>query len=361
VAHDFNNLLTVISSHTDLSLMDVGQDDPLRPGLEEIRAAVDRAATLTRQLLAFSRQQVLSPRILAPNDLIRGIEAMLGRIVGEDVDLAAVLDPEVGPVLADSGQLEQVVVNLVVNARDAMPDGGRLTIETSEVVVEQPREEGDEPLPPDAYVVVAVTDTGGGMDAGTKARIFEPFFTTKESGKGTGLGLSTVFGIVKQSGGFIRVYSEPGQGATFRVYLPRAEGPAEEIVAAHEGEVPRGTETVLLVEDDHGVRRAARAVLAQCGYRVLTAGNPEEAIRTFEENPGTIDLLMSDIVMPGGNGPELARRLREARPELRVLLVSGYADKAVLRHGVLEPGMPFLEKPFTPQVLARKVREVLDA
>ncbi len=362
VAHDFNNVLTVISGYADMAGESLKPDDPLRQDIDEIREAAGRAAALTRQLLAFSRQQVLNPRVLDPNDLVAGIEKMLRRLVGEDVDVVASLTAGIGRIRADAGQIEQVLVNLAVNARDAMPDGGKLTIESSAVTIsdDQTREGGT--VPAGEYVLIAVTDNGTGMDAATKARIFEPFFTTKSVGKGTGLGLSTVFGVVRQSDGFIWVYSEPGHGTTFKIYLPRIESPVEAAQPAPRyGAQLDGTETVLVVEDEDAVRSLARATLTRRGYRVVTAANGGEALLVCEQHKDRIDLMVTDVIMPGLNGRDLARRLAPLRPDMRVLFVSGYADQAVVRHGELEPGIAYLEKPFAPLALAQKVRDVLDA
>ncbi|HKQ60069.1 MAG TPA: response regulator [Candidatus Polarisedimenticolaceae bacterium] len=361
VAHDFNNLLTVIVGHAELSLKGLRTDDPLERHVQEIRKASERAAALTRQLLAFSRQQVLAPRVLDLNELVAGIEKMLRRLLGEDIQLVSTLAPQLGRVKADPGQLEQVVVNLAVNARDAMPDGGMLFIETSNRTLE-PGSAGDGgAVPPGSYVVLKISDTGHGMDEKTQARIFEPFFTTKEAGKGTGLGLATVYGIVQQSGGFIGLRSEPGKGATFTVHLPRVEQAVEALpAAAAPAANPTGTETVLLVEDEEGVRTLARAALAQSGYRVLEAANGGEALLLCERHASEIHLMVTDVVMPGMGGPELVRRLATLRPKMKVLFMSGYADRGLERAGV-EAGLAFLEKPFRPAALIRKVRDTLDA
>src|SRR2546421_3075940 len=360
IAHDFNNLLTAILGSADLLLDTLAPDAPEREDLEDIRKAAKRAADLTRQLLAFSRQQVLAPQVLDVNELVANMEKLLRRLIGEDVELRTALASGLGAVKADPGQLEQVIVNLAVNARDAMPQGGRLTIETGNVELDQAYAEQHFPAQPGPYVLLAVSDTGTGMDAATLSRIFEPFFTTKEKGKGTGLGLATVYGVVKQSGGYIWVYSEPGQGTSFKVYLPRvaeAPEPARPDVAA--AAPLRGSETVLLVEDDEMVRNLTRRMLAGRGYTVLTASRGEDAMGVVERHAGSIDLLVTDVVMPGMSGRALAQRLLAMRPGLKVLYLSGYTDDAIVHHGMLEPGVAFLQKPFSADVLARKVREVL--
>jgi len=361
VAHDFNNLLSVITSYSEMVLEDLGPADPRRADLDEIRKAAVAAAGLTRQLLAFSRQQVLQPRVLSPNAVIEGVDKMLRRLIGEDVALTTVLAPDIGSIKADPGQMEQVIMNLAVNARDAMPEGGQLTIATSNIELDSHYAGDHIPVVAGPYVLLAVTDTGSGMDDETKRRLFEPFFTTKEKGKGTGLGLATVYGIVKQSGGFIWVYSELGQGTTFKIYLPRV---ADEPMAAEAPRSPEsvhGTETVLLAEDSPGVRSAARQILGRLGYTVIDAPNGAAALALAASLTGPLDLLVTDVVMPEMSGRQLAERLTALRPGLKVLYVSGYTDDAVVRHGVLEAGISYLEKPFTPERLARKVREVLDA
>src|SRR5438552_3078339 len=361
VAHDFNNLLTAIIGHAELVLEDVRAGDPLRQDLEEILKAGQRAAILTRQLLAFSRQQVLEPRVLDPNALVADMNKVLRRLIGEDIELLTVLADRVGAIKGDGGQLEQVIMNLAVNARDAMPAGGKLTIETANAELDEAYAHSHEPVRPGPYVMLAMSDTGSGMSEEVKARTFEPFFTTKEPGKGTGLGLATVYGIVKQSSGYIWVYSEVGKGTTFKVYLPRVAEPAETLAAAPRAPKPRGgTETVLLVEDDELVRALARRVLARAGYQVLEASNGGGALLAAERHQGPVHLMVTDVVMPGLNGRELAARLKPLRPDMKVLYVSGYTDRAIAHQGVLEPGVAFLEKPFAPDALARKVREVLD-
>ena len=361
IAHDFNNLLTVITSYSDLLLQDLGGEDPKREDVEQVRKAAEGAAALTRQLLAFSRQQVLAPRVVSLSVVVQGVEKMLRRVIGEDVDLVTALDPDVGSVKADVGQLEQVLMNLAVNARDAMPAGGKLTIETANVEHDPDSAREREAAPVRRCVMLAVSDTGIGMDEATKARIFEPFFTTKEAGKGTGLGLATVYGIVQQSGGFIWVYSEPGHGTTFKIYLPQVEAPLEgRAVGAAPGDLPRGTETILLVEDAAAVRAVTRQVLERQGYTVLEAAHGAAALQTAAGHPGPIHLLLTDVVMPVLSGRQLADQLARLRPDAKVLYASGYTDDAVVRHGVLEAGISYLQKPFTADSLARKVREVLD-
>lgn len=361
VAHDFNNVLTAIFGYADLLAEELPADSPGRADLQEIRTAATRAAELTRQLLAFSRQQVLQPVVLNVNDVVENLKKMLTRLIGADVQLEAHLAPHLGNIKADMGQLEQVIVNLAVNARDAMPVGGKLTIETANADLSDAYAETHRPVVPGRYIMLAVSDTGTGMDAATKARLFEPFFTTKAPGKGTGLGLATVYGIVKQSGGYIWVYSELDHGTTFKIYLPRVEAPAEAVrePVATIG-TPVGTETVLLAEDDEMLRPLARELLSKLGYRVLEASDSPAALAAARAHPGEIHLLISDVVMPGKSGVQLARQLTAERPRLRVLYVSGYTDEAVVRHGILTPGVNFLQKPFTPDVLARKVREILD-
>jgi signal transduction histidine kinase/CheY-like chemotaxis protein len=365
VAHDFNNILSVVVGTSAVLLDDLGPRDHLRPELEVIRRAGERAGELTRKLLAFSRRQELQPRTVCLNEIVAGLETMLRRLIGDDVTLAFVPTPGLGPVLADPGQIEQVIVNLVVNARDAMPGGGALTIETSSVELSASlggAAAGG--LAPGRYAVLSVSDTGHGMDAATRARIFEPFFTTKEPGKGTGLGLSTVYGIVAQSGGHVFVHSEPGAGTTFRVHFPmveRQEAPAPAEVPR--ARTARGTETVLLVEDEDLVRATMRTILQRGGYTVIEAKNGGEALLACEQLPKPIALLVTDVVMPRMNGPELAARLRAQRPGLSVVYISGYAAGQGIEEieSGTEDGVAFLQKPFEPNELLRKVRDVLDA
>jgi len=361
IAHDFNNVLTAIFGYVDLLLDGLPTLSPLRPDIEEIRTAAERAAGLTRQLLAFSRKQVLQMRTLDLNELLTDIDKLLRRLLGEDIDIVTKLDPRLGAVRADSGQLEQVVVNLAVNARDAMPGGGRLTIETRNAELDEAYTRQHVPVRPGRYVMFALSDTGTGMSPETMAHMFEPFFTTKEAGKGTGLGLATVYGIVKQSGGYVWCYSELGHGTTFTVYLPRVDAPAEPQAPPREVATVTGTETILLAEDDEILRPLTKGLLAKLGYTVLEAESAEQAFAVAGVHQGPIHLLVADVVMPGASGRKLARRLAQSRPETRVLYVSGYTDDAIVHHGMLEPGLNFLQKPFTPAALARKVRDVLDS
>ena len=360
VAHDFNNALAVISTYTEL-LADGEPPERQAAHLDAIQRAARHAQGLTRQLLAFSRRQVLQPVNFNPNTAVLGIEPMLRRVIGEDVELVTQLESDVGQVRADPGQFEQVLMNLTVNARDAMPEGGRLTISTAKADLD-PTSARLHGLPAEGhYVMLTVADTGNGMDAETRARIFEPFFTTKEEGKGTGLGLATVYGIVNQSGGHITVYSEQGSGSTFRVYLPRVDGNGQRASGAHAPEAsPRGAETILLVEDDAEVREMVAEVLGLQGYQVLVAATAADAIAVAERRTASIDMVLSDVVMPKMNGPSLVARLREIRPGLKALMISGYTGDAILPRGIDAAQMPFLEKPFTVKSLARKVREVLD-
>ncbi|MGO8732443.1 MAG: PAS domain-containing protein, partial [Terriglobia bacterium] len=362
VAHDFNNLLTIINGYSEMALELLHSSDPLRNSLEQIKSAGDRAASLTRQLLAFSRQQVLAPRVLDLNSLVADVEKMLRRLIGEDIELTLVRGPALGQMKADPGQIEQILMNLAVNARDAMPEGGKLVIETANVQLDDAYAQTHAVVTPGHYVMLAVSDTGIVMDAETQAHIFEPFFTTKEKHKGTGLGLATAYGIVKQSGGFIWVYSELGRGTTFKIYLPRVDEAAE---SAQISEVPRpseaGSETILLVEDEGAVRALAASILRAQGYKVLESTSPEDALRIGEQHQEPIDLLLTDVVLPKMSGRKIAEHLTGLRPTMKVLYMSGYTDDAVVRNGVLETGTAFLQKPFTPSGMARKVREVLDA
>ena len=361
VAHDFNNLLTAINGYSSLALQRADPDDRLRGYLEEIKKAGERAANLTRQLLAFGRKQMLKPVPLNLNDVVSEMSKMLRRLIGEDIFFDAIFDPALKQIRADPGQIEQVLVNLVVNSRDAMPQGGTLTIETANFDIDHDFASRHLGLSAGSYVVLTVSDNGCGMEEKTKARIFEPFFTTKEKGRGTGLGLSTVYGIVTQSGGNIRVYSEPGEGTVFKVFLPQfdqeGEPPAKVVV---DTTVPCGSETILVVEDEDIVRGLARRILEEAGYNVLDARGGEEAIRLCRERRGPIDLLLTDVVMPETSGREVAERLTRLRPATRVLYMSGYTDDAIVHHGVVDSDVEFIQKPFTPLALARKVREVLD-
>jgi PAS domain S-box-containing protein len=362
VAHDFNNLLTVITGYSDLTLRRLDNESPFRSSLEEIKKAGERAASLTRQLLAFSRKQVLQPKVLQLNAVVADVDKMLRRLIGEDIDALTLLEPSLGQIKADPGQIEQVILNLAVNARDAMPQGGKLTIETANVYLDNQYARRHTAIQPGHYVMLAVSDTGCGIDPETQVRMFEPFFTTKEQGKGTGLGLSTVYGIVKQSGGHLWVYSEVGKGTTFKIYLPRVDGGTESDEARDTPtELPQGRETVLLAEDEEPVRQMIRIILEMGGYRVLEASGGEEALTLYEQHEGQIDLIMTDVVMPGISGRELAQSLETLHPDIRVLYMSGYTDDAIVRHGLLDQEIAFLQKPFTPDALMRKVREVLDA
>ena len=360
IAHDFNNLLTAILGNAAFVLESTPPEDPRHEDVREIERAATRAAELTHQLLAFSRKQVLQPRSLDLNAALAQIMRMLTRLVGEHIEVTVLPGPMLGRIQVDAAQLEQVIVNLVVNARDAMPDGGRLTIETQNVMLEKGSTSQHIGAPPGAYVLIAFTDTGIGMDPATQDRIFEPFFTTKERGKGTGLGLATVYGIVKQSGGSLSVYSEPNRGSTFKVYLPRVVEPVS--ATGEDAAQPvstSGTGTVLIVEDEAAVRLLAMRSLLRRGYATLVARDGEEAVRASEQHPGPIHLLLTDVVLPRTSGPKLAETLAAARPELRVLYMSGFTESAVMHHGVLDPGTEFIQKPFSPQALGVKVQEVL--
>jgi signal transduction histidine kinase/CheY-like chemotaxis protein len=358
IAHDFNNLLTVINGHSDLLLDTLEKESPVAKDVELIRRAGQSAAALTRQLLAFSRKQVLQPKVLNLNDLVLSAERMLRRVIGEDVQLVTHLGKDLWSVRADPGQMEQVILNLAVNSRDAMPKGGKVTIETGNVVLDESAAQRHVDVRPGPHVMLAMTDTGAGMDAETLARVFEPFFTTK--GQGTGLGLSTVYGIVKQSGGSIWAYSEPGRGTTFKIYMPREEGaPVAEEPAAEPVARQARAETILVVEDSDMVRNLVYQVLARRGYTMLLARSGEDALRIAGLFQGTIHLLVTDVVMPGMGGRQVADRLAATRPGIRVLYVSGYTENAIVHQGVLQAGIDFLEKPFTPQALERKVEEIL--
>jgi two-component system, cell cycle sensor histidine kinase and response regulator CckA len=362
VAHDFNNVLTVISGYATILARKLEGNPALRHETEEIQDAIDRAAALTRQLLALSRKQPLKPTVLNLNGVIGGIEKMLRRLIGEDIELRMDLDPAAGRVRADAGQIEQGIMNLAINARDAMPSGGKLTIKTALVTQAKTGPTGDGDLPPGQYTAIIVSDTGVGMTEEVKSHLFEPFFTTKAQGKGTGLGLATCYGIVKQSGGYIQVDAEPNRGATFKIYLPVVTDPIEEpVVAARPVVVHAGKETVLVVEDEDSVRGFAVRLLSDAGYTTLQARNGVEAMRLFE-NPasGAIDLMVADVIMPQMGGRELAERVRQMRPKVRILFISGYAGEVLDQSGVLQAGAAFLPKPFTPTQLTQKIREVLD-
>jgi two-component system cell cycle sensor histidine kinase/response regulator CckA len=362
VAHDFNNMMSAVVGFSALVLAELEERDPLRAWVAEIERAGQRATEMTRQLLAFTRKQVLLPRVLDLNGVLQGVSDLLVHLIGEDVEL--VLEPAASlyPVEADSGQLEQVIVNLAVNARDAMPDGGRLTIATANVELDESAAAARPDLVPGSFVAISVSDTGEGMERETLERIFEPFFTTKDEGKGTGLGLATVFGIVKQSGGDIQAESALGRGSTFTIYLPRVAAPVVELVAPADSlGGPRGWETILLVEDEDVVRHLERDVLRGSGYTVLEASGPIEAIETSGAYDGVIHLLFTDLVMPDMNGKELASRLTVARPDMRVIFTSGYGADVFINRGMLDATSAFLPKPLTPTSIARSVRDVLDA
>lgn len=362
IAHDFNNILTTIIGNASLALASVGKDTTLREEIEEIQTAGERAASLTRQLLTFSRKQIIQPKVLNLNEVLTDVKKMIARMIGENIEILMIQEPSLWQVEADPGQIEQIIMNLAVNAKDAMPMGGKLTIETVNVDLDESyfREHGVEKQP-DSYVMLAVSDTGIGMDKETQERIFEPFFTTKEIGKGTGLGLPTVYGIVKQNRGFIWVYSEPGQGSTFKVYLPKAksDGQVDEKKQPLTKELG-GSETILIVEDDNSLRKLSRIVLKKRGYTVLEAENGEDALRVSKAHDGSIDLLVTDVVMPKMGGKEVAERLESLYPHMKVLYMSGYTDNAITHQGVLVSGLNFIEKPFKPNGLARKVREMLN-
>jgi two-component system, cell cycle sensor histidine kinase and response regulator CckA len=360
IAHDFNNLLMVIQGYAELLIDRSKPGDAFRRNAEQIQEASQRAASLTRQLLAFSRKQMLAPSVLNIQGVVADMEKILRRLIGEDIELVSVNAADLWRIKADRSQIEQVILNLAVNARDAMPRGGKLTIETANVEFDNSQARLPVVLTPGRYVMLAVTDNGCGMDSETQAHIFEPFFTTKEKGKGTGLGLATVYGIVKQSGGYIWVYSEPGQGTTFKVYLPRVEeGLTAQEVREVSQNIPRGTETILLVEDEQGVRDLAREYLEISGYKVLVAENGEAAVKAASEHKGAIDLIMTDVVMPGLSGRELTNRIEAIRPGIRIMYMSGYTDQAIVHHGILGPDIVLLQKPFTLNALAHKLREAL--
>ena len=360
VAHDFNNLLSIILGYGEDMLSELAPESPMREDLEEIQAAANRAAELTGQLLMFSRQQVLEPKVMSLNDVLDSLERMLERVLGQRLELKILRHPELGNVRADRGSMEQVVINLAVNARDAMPNGGSLTIETANVSVDDEFVRQHLGSKPGEYVFLGVTDTGTGMDAATRAQIFEPFFTTKEHGKGTGLGLSTVFGIVQQAGGGVWVYSELGHGTTFKIYLPRVDAELDVSPSLPTSIGLRGNETILLVEDEQAVREVARRILEKNGYSVLVAQSPEDAVALSELREEPIHLVLTDVIMPRMTGAELSTRLLSRRPSLKVLYMSGYTDGSIASQGVLKGGALFVQKPFTAESLARKVRGVLD-
>jgi len=359
VAHDFNNLLTVITGYAELLLAGGAPEGSQRDALKEIQRAAERGGALTHQLLAFSRGQPFTARTVQLNTLLVHMEKMLSRLIGEDVELITVAAAEPATIRTDPGQLEQVVMNVVVNARDAMPGGGKLIIETANAQVDQTNAGPNVDLKPGSYVVLAISDTGMGMDPETVTHLFEPFFTTKAPGKGTGLGLATAYGIVKQSGGAISVYSEPGRGTTVKIYLPSTEAKAAEAAEQEPAAALRGSETILVLEDEARVRKLVCEVLAARGYHVLEAVRGEEAIRMATEHQGRIHLLLTDVVMPEMSGPQALEQIRARQPNMKVLFMSGYTDEAMVHHGIPDSGAPFLQKPFLPETLARKVREVL--
>jgi len=361
VAHDFNNILGVILANSHFLLESLGGDDPRREDAQEIRDAGERGAALTRQLLAFSRKQVLEAQSIDLGSVVAGLEKMLVRVIGEDIDLVVKTAPDLEAVFADRGQLEQVVMNLVVNARDAMPQGGEIRIETASVVLDESYALGHAPVTPGRYVVLTVSDTGTGMDEETRQRAFEPFFTTKERGRGTGLGLSTCYGIIKQSGGFIWLYSEPGHGTLFKIHLPVSDRPTVDPVLPRDIGRLAGTETVFLIEDDPAISHVVSRILKDSGYQVVSARTADDADARARDYSGTIDLVLSDMVIPGGSGPSTALKVAARFPGARLLFMSGYSNHALLRNGVLPPNARFIQKPFPPGGLLRKVREVLDA
>ena len=362
IAHDFNNILTIIKGYSQLFLVDMKKGDPMSKGIEEIQKATLRATDLIRQLLAFSRRQVMEMKVVELNSLLKEMDKMLRRVIGEDVELVTILDEDLGKVKADQGQIGQVLMNLVVNAKDAMLSGGKLTIETANVVLDEEYVQSHVNIPLGSYVMLSVSDTGMGMTQEIKERIFEPFFTTKEKDKGTGLGLSTVYGIIKQSGGNIMVYSEPGKGTTFKIYLPRIDEPLEEQEEKilEGARLPRGSETILIVEDFEEVRELTAQVLERQGYKVLEAANGKETLVACEKYEGHIHLMLTDVVMPGMSGRELAERIKPFHPEMKVLFTSGYADDTIVHYGVRREGFNYIQKPFTMEGLARKVRDVID-
>jgi CheY-like chemotaxis protein len=360
IAHDFNNILTVIRGYTELSLLCLKEGDPLKVNLAEVQKASGRASDLTRQLLAFSRRQILEMKVFNLNALVKDLDKMLRRLIGEDIELVTLLAPDLGSVRADVGQIEQAILNLAVNARDAMPTGGKIIVETSNADLDETYARTHIGVTPGHYVTFSMSDTGCGMSPEVRERVFEPFFTTKE--QGTGLGLSTVYGIVRQIGGSIWLYSEPGQGTTFKIYLPRVKEKADVLLQRdHGSDLPVGTETILLAEDEPSVRDLASRILGAQGYEVLEASNGIEAIQLAQNGARqSIHLLLTDMVMPRMGGMELARKLKALRPGIKILYMSGYTDSAIVHHGALNPGTNFLQKPFTPIALARKVRDVLD-
>ena len=361
VAHDFNNILTTITGHSELLLRQLASDDPRRKHAEQIEKSAYLAAALTRQLLIFNRKQVIKPRVLNPNTVVLDVQKMLRRLIGEDVEFCTGLDPAAGNIKADPGQLEQIIMNLSVNARDAMLTGGKLTVTTANTTLDENYVKNFPDLSAGDYVMLAIADTGTGMSEEVKAHLFEPFFTTKPAGKGTGLGLATCFGIVKQNLGHISVYSELGRGTTFKIYFPRVQSALESArIRTKPAEVAGGVETVLLIEDEPAVREVAAFTLREKGYTVYEAVNGEEGLRTARQHDGKIDLVLTDVVMPVMGGKEMADALRASHPDTKVLFTSGYSEDAIGHHGVLRPGIDFLQKPYMSATLARKVREVLD-
>jgi two-component system, cell cycle sensor histidine kinase and response regulator CckA len=361
VAHDFNNMLSIINGYAELLLMKLKEDDPVCTDIRQILKAGNRAADLTRQLLAFSRKSIVHAKVISLNTVVNGMEKMLHRLIGEDILIAIALAADLGHVKADTGLIEQVILNLAINSRDAMPQGGRLTIETRNVELDETFSRRHISVNPGPYIMLTVSDTGAGMDNATCQRIFEPFFTTKEKGKGTGLGLSMVYGIVKQNNGSIWVYSDPGKGTAFKIYLPRIDEAVEleQIVSAEP--FARGTETILIVEDEEAVCTLVKKILLSAGYQVLTAINGGEALMLLERRREPVHLLLTDVVMPGMSGRELADRLLKIHPEMKVLFMSGYTDDAIVHHGVLDSDAQFIGKPFAMTTVQRKVREVLDS
>jgi nitrogen-specific signal transduction histidine kinase/ActR/RegA family two-component response regulator len=360
IAHDFNNLLTAMDGYADLVAQQLGPADPLQRDVAEIRAAARSAGNLTRQLLAFSRRQILKPQVLDPNQVLRRIERLLGRVIGENIILV-INASAASHVTVDAGQLEQVMLNLAVNARDAMPNGGRLLIETADVDLDATYAVQHAGAKAGKHVLIAVSDTGAGMDEATRARLFEPFFTTKPVSRGTGLGLATVYGIVKQSGGSIWVYSEPRKGSTFKIYLPVATATTSGSDASLDTRALRGTESVLVVEDQASTRSVIEKSLGRFGYKVIATASGHDAVAAARVHGRTIDVMLTDVVLPDGSGREAARQVLAEYPGVRVLYMSGYTDDAIVQHGVLEPGLAFIQKPFTMDDLARKIREVLAA
>lgn len=359
VAHDFNNLLMVINGYSSMSLQKMETTHPLRKHTEEILKASERAGALTRQLLAFSRKQLLQPRVLDLNEVVNGMSKMLRRLIGENVELHTLFETSLGHVRADQGQIEQVIMNMAINARDAMPGGGKLTIRTANVFIDQKTSFRNRELEIGEYVMLSIGDTGVGMNDEIKSHLFEPFFTTKGIGKGTGLGLATSYGIICQSGGDVRVYSEPNSGTTFKIYLPRTNAELDKVQKFDLDELPRGTESLLVVEDDKTVRKMIVSALTQCGYRVQEAGEVAEALPLIESS-FRFDLVITDVIMPKMSGKDLYDRIKKIRPDMKVLFISGYTDDVLEHSGVLDEGAFFLEKPFSPARLSRKIREVID-